>query len=137
MRNLQLTDSYTLYGLNEEEYKDADFHISKQETATGDEADLNNNMFRTQFKFEMSSIVGDGVFSEGSRSIPSKVATTIVESISVGDKKVFKCFVNKQWHVPSAAGILIHEDVHSALNCAINALGKPYAFIITKKDFIK
>jgi hypothetical protein len=138
MKDLQLTDEYTMYGLSKEEYEDACYHIDRHSSLKeGEETDLNLAMFKDDFKFDMKTIVGDGIFDEGMRSIPLKVANEIVEMVTHGDKKSYKCYVNKNWKLEKPDGTIIHEDAYSSINCAINALGKPYAFIITKSDYIR
>jgi len=132
MRSLQLTDNFCLHGLSKEEYDDACVYIEKKLTTK--DADLlavNKIMFNAKFKFDIDTIVGDTELTNGNRSLPTKVAEQIFESVQYGDRKSYQCFANKHWK-DHANGLVIHEDIYSSVECAIIHLGKPFAFIITK-----
>lgn len=132
MRHLQLTDNFCLYGLSKEEYELACTYIEKKAiTKDKDMLDVNKLIFKAKFKFDIDDIVGDTDLTNGNRSLPSKVAEQIFESVQYGGKKSYQCFASLHWkdHVN---GLIIHEDIYSSVECAIIALGKPFAFIITK-----
>jgi hypothetical protein len=132
MRSLQLTDNFCLHGLSKEEYEDACIYIERKLTSKDDAIlKANEAIFFAKFKFDINTIVGDTDLSSGNRSLPSKVAEQIFEHVPYGDKTSYQCFASPHWK-EHAAGLVIHEDIYSSVECAIIHLGKPFAFIITK-----
>jgi len=145
MKNLQLTDKYTLWGLTEEEYRDVNTFIDQKINLTPARSTEQTDEQKTELKqlcdlfiglygFDLNTIVGDTDLKDGVKSIPTKVAEEIVEHYHCGDVKVYKCFAKTNWkEFRPGLDVNLHEDAHSSLNCALNILRKPYAIIITKK----
>lgn len=131
MRSLQLANNYCLYGLSKEEYDKACEYIEFNITSTSDEdKEANAILFKAHFKFDLSTIVGDTDLSKGNISLPEKVAMQIFDSVKHGDKTSYQCFGSSHWR--DCSTLIIHEDIRSSVQCAIEHLGKPFAFIITK-----
>ena len=134
MRSLQLTDNYTLHGLSKEEYEQACIYIERK-VSLKDKALLqaNKELFFAKFKFDIDTLIGDTDLAAGNRSLPNNFAEQIFPQVRYGDKKSYKCSVVNHWHEPKA-GIIIHEDVYSAVECAIIALGRPFAILVTRTN---
>lgn len=143
MKNLQLTDKYTLWGLSKEEYVEVCGYIDQMINflSTPDGERTNElivmikqlqDLFKGMYGFGLDSIIGDTEVTSGTKPIPTKVAEKIVEHYTIGDITVYKCFAKRDWKLLRPGfDVNVHEDVHSSINCALAILHHPFAVIIT------
>lgn len=136
MKDLQLTDEYTLHGLNKDEYQRFNSIVTEYENADSlkDETKklVGEAMMKVEFGFTISQLLGDTEIQD-CHSIPKRVANQIIETHETKTGITCKCFVNKNWKQETFGLHTIHEDVYSSINCALQALGNPFAVVITAK----